>query len=262
MVNRPVAGTVLWDFDGTLGHRRHGTWADCLLEVLDRHHPDHAWKFSDLYDALATGFPWHHADKPHPQLADPDQWWAHTTTVIHRALTGLGIDHDTAAAAAHATRGAYTDASTWSLYPHALQVLDTLGAAGWQHVLVSNHVPELPTILAATELAPRLAAVVNSAATGYEKPHPQAFRLAHQAAAATGRVWMVGDNPNADVAGARVAGVDAIWVRCPNPADTPDLRAVLRLILDQAAPARETATRVWEIPPVTADATRRTVRIG
>ncbi|MFF1905973.1 HAD family hydrolase [Kitasatospora sp. NPDC058218] len=150
----------------------------------------------------------------------------------------------------------------WSLYPHALHVLDALSAAGWQHVVVSNHVPELPAILAATELAPRLAAVVNSADTGYEKPRPEAFRLAQQAAADTGRMWMVGDNPHADIAGARAAGIDAIWVQRPYPADTPDLRAVVRLILDQPTPAREAAAGVWDTPPVTADAARRTVRIG
>ncbi|MFB8241666.1 HAD family hydrolase [Kitasatospora purpeofusca] len=260
----PTAGTVLWDFDGTLGHRRHGTWADCLLEILDRHQLDHTWQFTDLYDALATGFPWQHADRPHPHLGDPDRWWKHITAVVHRALTGLGMDPDTAAAAAHATRGAYTDTSAWSLYPQTLQVLDALREAGWQHVIVSNHVPELPVILKELSLTRRLAAVVNSATTGYEKPHAQAFGLARQAVGGTGPLWMVGDNPHADVAGALTAGIDAIWVRRNHPGDLPDLPAAARLILDPPPAPREgrSVARTWEVPPASADTARRVLPIG
>ncbi|GAA2483744.1 HAD family hydrolase [Winogradskya humida] len=69
--------------------------------------------------------------------------------------------------------------------------------------------------------------VLTSAVTGFEKPHPAMY-----AAALTrtrgGRVWMAGDNPDADVAGARAAGIPALLVR-DRPGD--DLLAAARLIL-------------------------------
>ncbi|MEE1823883.1 HAD hydrolase-like protein [Streptomyces sp. BE20] len=253
-----TAGTVLWDFDGTLGHRRHGTWAECLLEILDRQQPDHSWQFTDLFDALGTGFPWHNSDQPHPHLADADRWWAHITTVIRDALTRLGMDPEMAAAAAHATRATYIDTRAWSLYPIALHTLDHLRAEGWQHVVVSNHVPELPAILDALGVTPRLTAVINSAATGYEKPHLEAFRRA-RAAAGPGLLWMVGDNPYADVAGAQAAGINAIWVQRPYTGGIPDLSAAARVVLEHHG---ETHAVRWEIPPARAEISHATNPVG
>ena len=60
-----------------------------------------------------------------------------------------------------------------------------------------------------------------SASTGFEKPHPRAFELALEAAGHPDTVWMVGDNPIADVQGAQRLGIPAILVRTADPA-TPD----------------------------------------
>lgn len=79
--------------------------------------------------------------------------------------------------------------------------------------MLSNHVPELDAIVAQLGLAPLLDAVVNSAVTGYEKPQPDAFAIARRAAGDPSEIWMVGDNPKADVEGARAAGIPAILVR-------------------------------------------------
>ncbi|WP_338673880.1 HAD family hydrolase [Streptomyces sp. SCSIO 30461] len=249
-----IAKIAIWDFDGTLGHRRHGTWAESLLEVLDVQEPGHPWSFPEMFDALATGFPWHAAHAPHPHLCDPDAWWDHITAVITKALTRLGISRPYAAAAA--TRAAYTDPSMWSLYPQALSVLDQLTALGWKHVLLSNHVPELPALLSALGVDTRFQAVINSAASGYEKPHPQAFRLAKEAASSARRLVMIGDNPEADVAGARHAGIDAIWVRRNQHTDTPDLDAAAHILLDPDLLRSQPHPALHEVPPLSTTTTR------
>ncbi|MGH7576165.1 MAG: HAD-IA family hydrolase, partial [Longimicrobiales bacterium] len=41
---------------------------------------------------------------------------------------------------------------------------------------------------------------------GYEKPNPRAFRHVLNAVGPSGPVWMIGDNPIADVAGAAAVG--------------------------------------------------------
>lgn len=250
-----VIGTprvVLWDFDGTLGHRRHGTWAECLLEILDRQQPGHSWTFDEIFKALATGFPWHDCDTPHPHLTPPARWWAHITDVITTALTGLHMPGNAAATAAQAVRATYTDTTAWSLYPQALSALDSLSARGWSHILLSNHVPELPTILDALGLSARFRTVINSAATGYEKPHPQAFTHARRASGARGRMWMIGDNPHADIAGANAVGLDAIWVRRSRPDDIPDLARAAQTILHDECGCRPGShgPRALEVAPL------------
>ncbi|MGI5337693.1 HAD family hydrolase [Streptomyces sp. CA-181903] len=255
---------VVWDFDGTLGHRRHGTWAECLLEILDHQQPGRPFTRDQLYTALTSGFPWHDHLRPHPHLADPDRWWNHITGVITRALTGLGAPLRTAQSIAGQARSTYSDPAAWSLYPQTTAVLRLLTANGWGHVILSNHVPELPSILDALRLTPYVQAVVNSACTGFEKPHPQAFELARAAAAPAPCVYMIGDNPQADVAGARAAGLHAIWVRRDEPGHIPDLDEAARLILHPAheSNSRPTIPRTWEVAPLNAGTAARATRIG
>jgi putative hydrolase of the HAD superfamily len=81
------------------------------------------------------------------------------------------------------------------------------------NAILSNHVPELPELVGALGIAPYVDAVFTSALTGFEKPHPEAFRYALRAFGDPQHVWMVGDSPTADVQGAEALGLRAILVR-------------------------------------------------
>src|SRR5262249_46650933 len=60
--------------------------------------------------------------------------------------------------------------------------------------------------------------VFSSAATGYEKPHPDAFRLALRVAVDADVVCMIGDSLDADILGAAALGIPGILLRWPHPA--------------------------------------------
>jgi putative hydrolase of the HAD superfamily len=219
---------LIWDFDGTLGHRPEhwaGAIADALADVLG----PHEFGPAKISGEIGHGFPWHTPDVTHPLLADPDAWWRHMAQVLAAALGRLGVDAAPAAAAAERVRPHYTDLASWRLFPDTVPALAALTGLGWRHVLLSNHVPELPEIVAGLGLRPHIEAIVNSAATGYEKPHPEAFRLALERAGRPATAWMIGDNPVADVAGAVSAGLRAILVRTrpldgsPHVADLAEL---------------------------------------
>lgn len=47
---------------------------------------------------------------------------------------------------------------------------------------------------------------------GYEKPHPEAFKIALSTAGNPKFVWMIGDNINADIIGAQNVNIPAILV--------------------------------------------------
>jgi putative hydrolase of the HAD superfamily len=79
--------------------------------------------------------------------------------------------------------------------------------------MFSNHVPELSALASALDLAGQFDRILTSALLGYEKPNPRAFELALDACGHPGEVWMVGDSPIADVAGAEALGIPAILVR-------------------------------------------------
>ena len=79
--------------------------------------------------------------------------------------------------------------------------------------MLSNHVPELSSILQHLQVERFFAQVFNSAETGYEKPHPQAYQAVLEAIGNAKSVWMIGDSVVADIAGAAAAGIPAILVR-------------------------------------------------
>ncbi|HEX4323243.1 MAG TPA: HAD family hydrolase [Gaiellaceae bacterium] len=224
---------IFWDFDGTLAHRP-GMWRGCLVETLDEHEPGHGIDPENLRPFLRTGFPWDSPDVPHPELTDPDAWWKHVQLMLAAAYEGVGIESGRAAELAGRVRDRYVDpARVWELFPDTAPVLAHLRSEGWHHLVLSNHVPELPAIAEGLGLTPLVDHIVTSAATGYEKPHPEAFRLALELCGAPNEVWMVGDNPAADVAGAEAAGIPAVLVRTqhePTSRSASDLHEAAEII--------------------------------
>lgn len=202
---------ILWDFDGTLAERP-GTWRSCLLEVLDEHEPGHRVTADDVRPFLQDGFPWHSPDRPHPELNSAGAWWKHVSALLARAYEGIGFSPMRAQVLSQFAAAAYPDPRAWRLFEDTVPALRLLKAAGWRHVVLSNHVPELPAIIACLGIAELLDASITSAATGFEKPHPEAFAIGRRAAGDPDILWMVGDNPHADVAGAEASGIPAILV--------------------------------------------------
>jgi putative hydrolase of the HAD superfamily len=207
-----VRGVVLWDFDGTLAWRP-GLWGGCVLEVLDELAPGHGAELARVRAVLRGGFPWDRHSEPHPQLSSPDAWWQAITPLLSRAISGA-VAEARVPELVHAVRLRFTDASRgWRVFDDSPEALRATAAAGWRNVVLSNHVPELSALVEQLGLGGLVELVFSSAATGYEKPHPEAFRLALRACGYPARRWMVGDNPIADVAGAEAVGIPAILVR-------------------------------------------------
>jgi putative hydrolase of the HAD superfamily len=114
---------------------------------------------------------------------------------------------------ARRVRFVYLEPERWRLFDDTLPTLGHLQAEGWTNVVLSNHVPELREIVEYLRLGPYVARVLNSAETGYEKPHPEAFRAVLRAFDKATAVWMIGDNFKADIVGAESVGIPGILVR-------------------------------------------------
>jgi len=208
---------LIWDFDGTLGYREGGMWSRTLFEIVDEAMPELGVTVEPMRPHLSAGYPWETPEQPHTELNTPNAWWAAFHPTLIRAMIGAGVPESRAEELAWQFRPRYTDLTRWRIFPDTLSALEQLSAVGWRHLVLSNHVPELPDILQHLGLLPHLAAVFNSAQTGYEKPHPQAFRNALDFMDSVDEVWMIGDNPKADIAGAAALGIPGILVHNTHP---------------------------------------------
>lgn len=221
----------MWDFDGTLGWR-DGVWSGALLSTLDRHFPGHGFTRDDIHPRIRPGFPWNSPEVAHTHLNRPERWWRELCGHLAGVFCDLGYDRERAQRLADETRITYTDASSFSLYDDTIPALESLTRSGWRHVILSNHVPELPNLVRELGLLPFFDDVISSALIGYEKPHSEAFAAGLRAAGDADEVWMVGDNPVADVEGAEAAGIPAILVRSEGKAlrCCRDLHEVVKLL--------------------------------
>ncbi|NMM98594.1 HAD family hydrolase [Bifidobacterium olomucense] len=112
------------------------------------------------------------------------------------------------------------------LYPSALELLGRLQAAGLRVVLVSNAQscytrPELG-LLGLDDAFDR---ILISSEEGVRKPSPDIFRRAlAREGLRPDQVVMVGNDSVSDIAGARAAGIDGIYLRTAiSPPDDPDV---------------------------------------
>ncbi len=203
--------TIFWDFDGTLAYREGG-WSGALLEALEKEGIEHSFRRDDFKPYLSRGFPWHNPEKSHLHLSTAEKWWAAIKEIFIEAYTGLGISQDKAEKLAGLARISYVEPQSFRLYDDTIKTLRRLEKQNWKHVILSNHVPELHQIIRGLGLESYLTGCISSAEAGFEKPHPEIFRIALLKANHPSQAWMVGDNIKADIKGANQSGIPAILV--------------------------------------------------
>lgn len=112
-----------------------------------------------------------------------------------------------------AVRAALLDALRFTPFAEVAGVLRACRRAGLRLVVVSNWDVSLHEVLARTGLDALLDGAVASAEVGAAKPDPLPLRRGLElAGVAADDAWLVGDTPEADVAGALAAGVRPVLV--------------------------------------------------
>jgi putative hydrolase of the HAD superfamily len=103
-------------------------------------------------------------------------------------------------------------ADAWTIIDGAEEALLVTKSAGFRNIILSNHATELPELVSSLGLASVIEQTITSATVGAEKPNPFIFTFAMTVAGVTGasEVWMIGDNPIADIEGAQNVGISAI----------------------------------------------------
>jgi putative hydrolase of the HAD superfamily len=125
-------------------------------------------------------------------------------------LRELGVD-DPGQALAGAAIAAYAAPENWRPYPDVAAALDALRRPGRAIGVVSDWNSRLPALLDVLGIGGRVDFVLTSATAGAAKPSPVFYRIAlERAGVAPDAALMVGDSYEADVLGARAAGMDGV----------------------------------------------------
>jgi putative hydrolase of the HAD superfamily len=125
-----------------------------------------------------------------------------------------------------------TDAIAYRAYPDAVETVARLAAAGLPIGVVSNWDVSLHGVLRRLALHQEVRAVVTSAEAGAAKPDPAIFRrTAESLGVEPAALLHVGDDPEADVDGARAAGAQAVLLARPGhaPSRRPRIATLLEL---------------------------------
>lgn len=196
------ADNTLFDYDSAEREALEETFHDAAPRVPLAH-------ALEVYRPINTGW-WKRFESAEVSLAD---------LKVGRfvdVLAALGVPGD-----ARRTATAYLErlSRKASLLPGALSALSALRKAG-PLCLVTNGISLVQRgRLAVSGIAEMFAAVLISEEVGIGKPDPRFFAAACSALGLPpAELLCIGDNPRADVDGARAAGIDACWY---NPARAP-----------------------------------------
>ncbi|HZW01217.1 MAG TPA: HAD-IA family hydrolase [Candidatus Deferrimicrobium sp.] len=108
---------------------------------------------------------------------------------------------------------AFRQRSAFHVFPDVIPALKAMRAAGLRLAVVSNWGWAAPELLQTLELAQHFEVLSISARVGYQKPHPAIFEHALDLLGVDpAEAVHVGDDPKADVVGARRAGIEPILV--------------------------------------------------
>jgi HAD superfamily hydrolase (TIGR01549 family) len=209
---------ILWDFGGTLAYRE-GMWAGALHDAILRHLPQMELSLDAVRPWLMyrPEFFWNSPAVEHRHLTTAEAWWDELNPVFTRALTGLGIDSDKSQSIIESVRSEFLRQDAWHVIEGAEDTLKTLSQSGWKHVIVSNHVPELPGLVAALGLSPYFERIFCSAQMGVEKPNPGFLEFVLSSLGCSCETWMIGDSVRMDIAAARAAHLASILIGSVDP---------------------------------------------
>lgn len=195
---------VFWDFDGTLTYGEP-TWLTCMVLALGEYAPQYGvtgdrlrphWKKGSWY---LTG----------------ETFWEDMFPRFDACYKALGVPGSLAEDAARRVRQIVQDETLYRVRREAPGALMACAYKGYKNYILTNNFPEWEGLLDRLKLRRYFSGVVNSGVVGVAKPDPQIFRKAEAEANFPSHIWMVGDNPVADIQGAKNAGWKAIHVTKP-----------------------------------------------
>lgn len=210
---------VFWDFDGTLVHAN-----ESFLSELDRSLRKHGYtpEREVMRTFLKQVCSWYLPDKDYVN-ATGKAWWDTLLARVRQFCMELGVPENACSDICADFRENVIHYE-YEVYEDAAPVLAFCRENGYRNYLLSNNYPELPGVVENLGLQTYFDGYVVSSNIGYEKPRIELFEYALRMAGWPEPCYMVGDNPVADIGGARAAGMKTVLVHRASGAAIPDYR--------------------------------------
>ncbi len=165
-----------------------------------------------------------------PPKADYYYWTEYLKALVRR----LDIPEDKQQQAGLRLAERFKEINTWSrIFPDAREYLCALRDRGYVLGVVSNSMGLIEHQLIEVGLAPCFSFILDSHYVGFEKPHPEIFRLAlERTGCAPSEALFVGDLYSTDIGGAQNAGLEGVlmdWVGAYPDAPVPRITSLPEL---------------------------------
>ena len=202
-----MSKAIFWDSDGTLMYGN-----ESFLWSLDKVLNDHGYKFEKgvIKDFLRSVCSWFMTDKPHPDAVGEAWWEALLDNTKEFCQKHHVADKDIITICKEFRKNVVL--YEYELYDDAEAILQYCAQLGYKNYLISNNFPELVKVFERLGLDIYFEEYFLSANIGYEKPRAEIFQYALEKTGNPEVCYMVGDNPVADVKGARAVGMKTILV--------------------------------------------------
>lgn len=201
MKNKTV---LFFDFYGTLV-KPSSIWSRAICVVAQKN--GYSVDQSLIREQL-DGFTWDYPENDYTHLTNPDNWWDHTNKAFEAVLLKNNIKKDLV----KDIRSLVIAKENYTPFDDTITVLNYLKNKGYTLAVLSNNFPELYDVLKELEMDIFFDKCLVSSLVGYEKPHKEIFNFAKRQYPDINNFYMIGDNPVADIKGAKDCGFSTILV--------------------------------------------------
>jgi putative hydrolase of the HAD superfamily len=213
---RTDPSVVLIDVGDTMA-RAHPSWLEVYSTVFEKYGIETSQgTFEEAFRAAWAD--WAHEG---PFEATAEASFQRLTELDQLVFARLGYP-DLPSSFFHDVDLAFRQRSAFFVFPDVIPALDAMQASGLRLAVVSNWGWHAPELLQTLELARHFEVMSISARVGYQKPHAAIFEHALDLLdIGPEQAIHVGDDPEADVLGARRAGIEAVLIDRRGRIDSP-----------------------------------------
>lgn len=199
---------LFWDFDGTLSYPNKSFETALSFAIAKAGYQIDPQSSSDFFKNTYT---WKSPMDDHTQETG-ETWWTVLFAKTDVFCRDAGIP-ETALPQIHAElKAKLIHIDNYGLYEDTLSTLATCKAMGYHNFLLTNNYPEILENVKKLGIYDYFTDFVVSSHVGYDKPRQELYDYAKKLAGNPEICYMIGDNPQADIAGSKQAGMTAIYV--------------------------------------------------